>query len=283
MPPKLRKRDGHTHTQFCAHGSGEATRAFVEQAVARGFETYSLTEHPPLPSGFRDPAPDQSCGMSWDQLEPYLEHSRQMKARFSGKIDVRVGLEVDFIPGFESETRELLRRCEGALEDAVLSVHFLPGKGGWRCVDFSAEDFQDGLVEEYGSVEAVHQAYWAAVKQAVTSDLGPSKPKRLGHLSLIHKFQLKHPLKAPLQFRPQVLEVLDLVQERGMELDLNAAGLFKPDCREIYPAPWIVAAALRRGIPLVYGSDTHSVKGVGQGFEEAQSLLQTAWETAGNL
>jgi histidinol-phosphatase (PHP family) len=61
-----------------------------------------------------------------------------------------------------------------------------------------------------------------------------------------------------------------------MELDLDAAGLFKPDCLEIYPAPWIIAEAVKRGIPFVYGSDTHSVKGVGQGFDEAQRILSSA-------
>ena len=79
-------------------------------------------------------------------------------------------------------------------------------------------------------------------------------------------------LAQPTQYviRPFVDE---LIQKRGMELDLDAAGLFKPDCREIYPAPWIMAEAVKRGIPFVYGSDTHSVKGVGQGFDEAKRIL----------
>jgi histidinol-phosphatase (PHP family) len=59
-----------------------------------------------------------------------------------------------------------------------------------------------------------------------------------------------------------------------MELDLNAAGLFKPDCQELYPPPWILQEAIQRKIPFVYGSDAHSVKGVGQGFEAAESLVQ---------
>ena len=93
---------------------------------------------------------------------------------------------------------------------------------------------------------------------------------------MAHKFQLKHPLKNPQHFRAQVSQILDAIQERGLELDLDAAGLFKPDCREIYPAPWIMAEAVERGIPFVYGSDTHSVKGVGQGFEEAERILSSA-------
>jgi histidinol-phosphatase (PHP family) len=269
----LPRRDGHTHTQFCPHGSGEATELFVRRAIELGFESYSLTEHPPLPKDFKDPTPDNSCGIRWLELDPYLDHAYALKRQFASQIDVQVGLEVDYIPGFEGPIREMLNRYGSQLEDSLLSIHFLEGKGGWRCVDMSPEDFQDGLVDVYGSVEAVHSAYWNAVRQAVEADLGAHKPARIGHLNLAHKFQLKHPIQNPQAFRPQVLEILDLLQARGMELDLNAAGLFKPDCREIYPAPWIIEEALKRGISFVYGSDTHSVKGVGQGFEEAKALL----------
>jgi histidinol-phosphatase (PHP family) len=271
--PILQRRDGHTHTQFCPHGSREATRDFIERAIELRFETYSLTEHPPLPRTFNDPTSDQSCGMRWEDLEAYLVHAEELKRRYAGSIEIRVGLEVDYIPGYESEVREMLNRYGSQLDDALLSVHFLEGKGGWRCVDLTPEDFQEGLVDPYGSVEAVHQAYWSAVKQAVEADLGRFKPRRMSHLSLVHKFQLKHPLKNARQFLPQVVEIVNEIQERGMELDLDAAGLFKPDCREIYPAPWIIAEALKRNIPFVYGSDTHSVKGVGQGFAEAQEIL----------
>jgi histidinol-phosphatase (PHP family) len=97
----------------------------------------------------------------------------------------------------------------------------------------------------------------------------------MSHLSLVHKFQLKHPLKNPQHFRPQITKILDAIHERGMELDLDAAGLFKPDCLEIYPAPWIMAEAVKRCISFIYGSDTHSVKGVGQGFDEAQRILSS--------
>lgn len=274
--PILLRRDGHTHTEFCPHGSREATELFIRRAAELGFESYSLTEHPPLPEGFLDPTPDRSCGMAAADLEPYFERAGRLKAQYAGTIEVRVGLEVDYIPGFEPDIRGLLDRCGSLLDDSVLSVHFLKGKGGWRCVDLSAEDFREGLIDAYGSAEAVHEAYWGVVKQAVQADLGPYKPRRIGHLSLANKFQLKHPLKNPVQFRPQVQEILDLIRARQMELDLNAAGLFKPDCREIYPSPWILEEALQRGIPLVYGSDAHSVKGVGQGFEEAERILRSA-------
>jgi len=273
--PFLAKRDGHTHTEFCPHGSREATELFIQRAIELGFETYSLTEHPPLPVHFRDPAPDRSCGMVPQDLEPYLNHAKELSVRFSHQIVVKVGLEVDFIPGFEGEIRHLLDQAGSELRDSVLSVHFLPGKEGWRCIDYSAEDFKQGLLDIYGSIESVHEAYWLTVKQAVEADLGPFKPRRIGHLSLVHKFQKKFPLQDPKRFQPDVCEILDRIQAKGMELDLNAAGLFKPDCQEFYPPPWILREALQRKIPFVYGSDAHSVNGVGQGFELAERLVQS--------
>jgi len=271
----LPRRDGHTHTEVCPHGSREPTEQFIERAVELGFESYSLTEHPPLPEGFEDPTPEKSCGMSSGDLGPYLEMAWRLKRKYADQISIRVGLEVDYIPGFEAETRRMLARVGTELDDTLLSVHFLEGQGGWRCVDHSPEDFGEGLVSAYGSVEAVHKAYWLTVKQAILADLGPNKPVRLSHLSLVHKFQLKYPLKNPRQFQPEIFEILDLVQSESLQLDLNAAGLFKPDCREIYPAPWIIEEALKRGVSFVYGSDTHSVKGVGQGFEKVQETLES--------
>jgi histidinol-phosphatase (PHP family) len=275
QPFSLPKRDGHTHTEFCPHGSREATELFIHRAIELGFEIYSLTEHPPLPVYFRDPAPDRSCGMVPQDLELYLSQAKELSDRFSNRIVVKVGLEVDFIPGFEGEIRHLLNQVGSELKDSVLSVHFLQGKDGWRCVDYSAEDFKEGLLGIYGSIEAVHEAYWLTVKQAVEADLGPFKPRRIGHLSLVHKFQKKFPLQDPKRFLPEVRQILDGMQARGMELDLNAAGLFKPHCQELYPSPWILREAIRRNIPLVFGSDAHSVKGVGQGFEAAERLVQS--------
>src|SRR3990172_8600137 len=271
----LHKCDGHTHTEFCPHGSRESTDLFIRRAIELGFDSYSLTEHPPLPDDFKDPAPDKSCGMAVPDFERYLGQARALRDRFSDQIAVKIGLEVDYIPGFEEEIRRLLDQVGPELEDAVLSVHFLPSEEGWRCVDYSAEDFKEGLLDEYGSIEAVHEAYWEVVQQAVEADLGVFNPRRIGHLSLVHKFQKRFPLRNPKHFQSRVSEILVQMQRRGMELDLNTAGLFKPDCQEVYPPRWMLQEAIQRRIPLVYGSDAHSVKGVGQGFEEAEQLVQS--------
>lgn len=45
----LIKREGHSHTEFCPHGSGEDVELMIQKAIKLGFQEYSITEHAPLP------------------------------------------------------------------------------------------------------------------------------------------------------------------------------------------------------------------------------------------
>jgi histidinol-phosphatase (PHP family) len=268
--------DGHSHSELCPHGSYEATSEFLERAIELGFQRYSITEHPPLPSGFVDPAPQQDCALPAGALEPYLAHAGALRSRYAERLEVCVGLEVDYIPGRERDCRSLLDAVGPALDDALLSIHFLPIPGGYACVDLSAEHTQRLLIPHYGSLQAVHAAYWSAVRRAVEMDLGPWKPKRLGHLTLAHKFRLElgePPLDWTLE---QVDPILRAMAERGMALDVNAAGLKKPGCRQLYPPEEILVLAVRYGVPLVYGSDAHAVAGVGQLRDEVTAMVAHA-------
>lgn len=43
------KREGHSHTEFCPHGSGDDVELMIQRAIYLGFKEYSITEHAPLP------------------------------------------------------------------------------------------------------------------------------------------------------------------------------------------------------------------------------------------
>ena len=51
-------------------------------------------------------------------------------------------------------------------------------------------------------------------------------------------------------------------------MDYNGAGTAKPLCREPYPPDWVIQEAMGLNIPLVYGSDAHQAKELGQGMEQ---------------
>lgn len=259
---KTALRDGHIHTPFCPHGSPDPLEQYVERAIVLGYTDISFTEHAPLPERFVDPTPDRDSAMERRQLERYLAAVADVKARYRNDITIRVGLEVDFIPGWEEETVRLLDEVGPLLDDSILSVHFLAHKGQYVCIDYSADMFAD-IVRLFGSVEHVHRTYYETVRQSIRTDMGRYKPKRIGHLTLVRKFWRRFPCPDPMT--DLVLAILDDIEQFGYEIDYNGAGAAKPLCLEPYPPNHLITEARRRGIPIVYGSDAHRAADLHQG------------------
>lgn len=116
------------------------------------------------------------------------------------------------------------------------------------------------LAKDMGSVEAVYDLYYDTVEASILADLGPYKPKRIGHPTLCHKFQHVH--KEAVDDEARIRRILRMIKEHGYELDVNSAGLSKPGCLEFYPPEPYIAYARELGIPLVFGSDAHSAEGL---------------------
>ncbi|WP_428911805.1 histidinol-phosphatase HisJ [Niallia sp. Krafla_26] len=269
------KKDGHTHTEFCPHGSGEDVEQFIQRAIALGFDEYSITEHNPLPKRFMDEAkgPSEAIvtgGMNVNDVETYLQKMQRLKQKYKSDIKINVGFEIDYLPGFENWTIDFLNEYGKLIDDSILSLHFQNGVGGFRSNDFSPEEFDAGLVQHYGSFQKAQENYFSVYLQMVESDLGSYKPKRMGHLTLCQKFQTYFEKEATnLSHTSLILidNILDIVKEKGYELDFNTAGLFKKYCGETYPSSHVMDKVIEKGVTFVYGSDSHSLKDVGRGYD----------------
>ncbi len=264
------KTDQHIHTPYCPHGSADPFERYIEQAIKQGFRVISFTEHAPLPPSFIDPTPDQDSGMKLEHLEGYIHTIQQLKASFKQDIRINVGFEVDFIEGFEEETKTFLDTYGPEIDDSILSVHFLKNNQTYYCMDYSSDVFSE-MINVFGGVENVYKAYYDTVYKSILSSLGAHKPKRIGHMTLVHKFQKAFPCQK--EFSYETNRILDLIQEQKMQLDYNGAGLYKPLCEEPYPTDAVVKEAKKRNIPLIYGSDAHTAKDVGQGYSRLEPML----------
>lgn len=266
------KRDGHIHTPFCPHGTKDSTELYIEKAIKSGFTDISFTEHAPLPANFSDPTPDQDSSMTLSQLTSYIEEISRLKNGYQKDIRIRLGLEVDFIEGYEKQTRSFLDEFGPALDDSILSVHFLQVTNRYFCADFSKEIFAE-LAAACGSVKAAYELYYKTLAASIQSNLGQFKPKRIGHPTLIHKFQLAHSEK--IDDDAQIRHILELMKDNDYELDVNGAGFSKPDCQESYPPLANIEYAKSLGIPLVFGSDAHSVNGLHKHYEKFYTYLSS--------
>ena len=262
--------DGHVHSGFCPHGSGHPTRDYVERAIRLGFRRVSILEHYPLPPDFPWPETARPVCFGPGMVERYLDETLALRREFADRIEVLVGFEWDFLPGWERWTRSELDRVGLRVQDGLLSVHFV--KGG--IVDEAAEFFtRDVLPRVGGALEAAYEAYYDVLLDAVRSDLGEFKPRRLGHINLIRKFQVAIP--APGEYRERILAIVEEASAKGMQLDFNMSGLRQSRCGEPYLPEWLIER-VKSGEPeieCVFGSDAHSPDEVGWGLEEAEGIV----------
>ena len=266
----MHKRDGHIHTPFCPHGSTDSLEQYITKAIENGFTEITFTEHAPLPFPFIDPTPDKDSGMKPELLGAYFEQLHVVKERYKEQITINIGLEVDYIVGYEEQTRNFLNEVGPMLDDAILSVHFLQHQSRYTCIDFSDEVYLQ-FAQEVGGIKPMYELYYETVKQSILADLGPYKPKRIGHPTRIHKFQLAH--DETIDDGAQIESVLQLMKAHHYELDFNSAGLSKSFCQEPYPTIDYARFAQKIGVPIVFGSDAHTAHDLHQHYNVLQQKL----------
>ena len=247
-------KDGHIHSPYCPHGSKDDFEKYVQRAMDVGITEMTFTEHFPYANGFRDPAPENDSCMSIEDLPKYFNDVKKLKEKYEGKIKINVGSEVDFIEGYEEVIKENLNKYGKELEDSLLSVHIIKIDDDYYCVDYSVEEFQN-LIDKLGSIEAVYNKYYETLIKAVNSDLGIHKPKRIGHLNLVRKFNQVF----PYDYKGNTIleELIKLIKEKGYELDYNVSGNRKEYCKEPYIDGYLLELVKKYDIPLILGSDSH--------------------------
>ncbi|WP_100373781.1 histidinol-phosphatase HisJ [Bacillus sp. FJAT-45037] len=265
--------DGHVHSLYCPHGSTDTFSQYCEKAIRLGLKGLTFAEHAPLPKGFIDPTPTKDSAMDTQHLSSYIEDVQAIKKDYKNHLDVRVGLEVDFIEGYETETTDFLNEYGPLLDDSILSVHFLKIDNAYYCLDYCPDTFAH-CAQLVGSVDDLYHRYYQVVARSINANLGFFKPTRIGHLTLCHKFKKKYP--ASISYGEEIHTLLDLIKDKNYSIDYNGAGTLKPLCGQTYPPQDIAALARRLKIPLIYGSDAHQVKAMNAGVD---SIIDTSYLT----
>lgn len=252
--------DYHTHHERCGHAVGKLEE-YVQRGIALGLQQLGLSDH--LPLIHVDPAsyyPEMAMPMA--ELPRYVEECLTLKERYRGVIDLRIGLEADYIEGYEDQIRDILSPYPW--DYLIGSVHFL---GEWDITDYRQVDGWVGKDEL-----EVYRLYYDAVKKSALSGLYDI----IGHMDVIKRFGYgPQTPEGKAEVRKLELETLKVIADSGIAMELNASGLTKP-CAEMFPAEHLLQEAFKLGIPLTLGSDAHDPAKLGDGLQEARSML---WHT----
>jgi histidinol-phosphatase (PHP family) len=242
--------DYHWHTPLCHHAAGPL-EAYVERACDLGLRSVGFACHNPLPRGL-----GADVRMRETELDYYVARVRDLQFQYRHRIEVLLGLELDYVPGLDDELRRQVDRYPW---DYLLgSIHYLDPEcrhGAWsRNLPFDAE-------EQY-------VRYYTLVRQMAQSGLCDV----VAHLD-VAKRSGRYPGPRGLA---ELMRALGAIQQAGMALEINTSGYRHPDVAapEPYPAWPIVEQALARNIPVMVNSDAHNPEHVGLMFTEVAAELK---------
>jgi histidinol-phosphatase (PHP family) len=224
---------------------------YLEAAAAAGIDELGVSEHIHRFSRaleiWRHPFWEENAR---DDIEGYCEFVRS--------TDLRLGIEMDFIPGAEDRTANLLDRLE--LDYVIGSVHFV----GDRAVD--DPDFD--IWESGRSAEEIWTRYFEMVAEAARSGLFDF----LAHPDLVKKWGSARPLPdRDLRFYYE--PAVEAIAETGIAVEVSTAGLRKP-VGEIYPSATLASMLVDAGAKFVLSSDAHDPGEVGHEYDRAVELMR---------
>jgi histidinol-phosphatase (PHP family) len=227
------------HLHVVAHGDRPMTveniLAYCEVARERSILQLGITEH--------------------DRYLDEIDLAAFQQAREKTDIGLRLGIEIDFVPGKEERMEHDSRALP--YDYVIGSVHRVEGEEIDRATD-------KRIYERYETYD-LYEAYYTNVRAAALS----GRFDVLGHPDLIKIFR-RFPDR---DITGMLEETADAVAESGIVVDVNSAGLRKP-IREIYPSRKLLEMFYRRGVPITLSSDAHAPGEVGADYEKSIALVR---------
>ncbi len=248
------KTNYHTHTKWC---DGAATpREMADAAISAGFETLGFSSHAMLPGDMLE------WPVTAAKLPRYAAEIRELAAEYSGRLEILLGVEADYLPGSAAPSRKLY---DAALEPAGLSLDFMIGSihflrapdGAIVDVDKSPGSFVEGVKSHFGGdFRAFAEAYFAAERRMVEEfdfDI-------VGHADLLRKFngRLNWLDESAPWYLKELEATADAIAASGKTVEINTGGISRGWMADAYPSQRFCDALAARGVPFVYGADAHS-------------------------
>jgi len=241
--------DSHMHTPLCRHAVG-APDEYAAAAVSRGLRGIIFTCHNPLPRGL-----SRSVRMDPEEFEAYLQLVSDAKEQWEGRLEVRLGLECDYLPG--------------------------EGLEGWLAEQAAAVEYDYLLASVHPHLPEYRKRFWrdqpVDFQQRYFEHLAEAAELRL-HDALAHPDLVKNVSPNDWdvsRILDDIRRSLDRIAAAGMAMELNTSG-WKKNVKEQNPGATILREIAQRGIAIVLGSDSHEPGRVGDRFLDALTLVEEA-------
>ena len=230
------KTNFHTHTSLCRHADGTA-EDYVKSAVSNGLTQLGFSDHGPYPDI------DLGQRMLFEELEEYLNEIDSLAAKYKQNIQIRKGLEIEYLPRYRDYYEQLLTKR--SLEYLLMGEHFYINPEGERA-----------NIYEVTSSTGQYLAYARTVAEGMKTGLFAA----VAHPDLY--------MLNPFAWNDDCRRAADLIIDTAVAtdtiLEYNANGLrweqrTYPDGRRApYPHDNFWKMAAKAPVRVIVGSDCHN-------------------------
>lgn len=189
-----------------------------------------------------------------EHIDEYLD--LLFEAREAG-IPVKIGIEMDYIPGKEENIYEFLSKYPW--DYVIGSIHWIDQWG------FDLSEMRDEWNNR--NVTEVYKEYFKRMKLLAESNLFDI----VGHFDVIKVFG--HVPEMQEELFELIDEVINSIVENNLVVEISTAGLRKP-VQELYPKPELWSKFYERDIPICICSDAHTYQEVGHAYHETVPLIK---------
>lgn len=268
----------HTHTEFC-DGIGTVDE-YCKSALDRGLISVGFSAHAPLPPSLEI---DSNWHLSMSKLEEYRDAVLTAKEKWRNRIDVFLGLEVDFIPGYISPSDDFFQKL--GMDYMIGSVHcVLPASADlhWArekygnellCIDGTDEQFAYLIEHGFnGSAQKLVEAYYDSVRALCES----GGFTILGHADLILKnnFGNRFFSKHETWYNDAIKKVADTIRGKDIIVEVNTGGMIRGRTSEPYPHLEFLKLLRGAGVKVTVNSDAHKPVNVAGLYKAALDALR---------
>lgn len=271
----------HTHSNYC-DGKCEPGQ-YVDYALAQGFTALGFSGHCPLP--FKN-------NFSIKDYKGYCNEIRSLKEKYAGRIEIKLGLEIDYVPGLLEDFSLLVE--SGGLEYTIGSVHLIPNPDDvedlrrlnettdeeeraripyhlWMIDGPRQETYDNGLRAVFGGdIRRGVQTYFRQQNEMIEKN----RPTIVGHPDKILMHNKERYFSCNDKwYRDLLYETLDLIRETGCICEINTRGIYKGRHTDFYPSREHLSHMNELGIPVVVSTDAHHPSELNL-FEGAYELLK---------
>lgn len=254
--------DFHTHSTL---DDGKSPLADMARAAwEKGLKYFGFSGHSFDQNG-------QDFCLSRANVPVYLETARALQAEYRGRMEILVGMELDYFG----------EKPQG-LDYVIGSVHGIPLGNETFYVDESAQRSRRAVEEHFhGDWYAMTRSYY---------DLVADLPRKtgcdvIGHFDLVTKFNEQDPAideEDPRYLGP-ALEAMEHLVRQGVLFEINTGAIARGYRTQPYPAMTLLRRLRELGGEIVLNSDSHHTSHLCCAFDQAISLAKEAGFTHTNV